>query len=71
MFIHPPTSGLQPARHSRPAGPGLAGQERAAGKQTRPISSFPSDLSAEGKAQLSLDVLLFILLGFPARRAGA
>lgn len=40
-------------------------------KQTQPISSSPSDLSAERKAKLSLEVLLFILLSFPARRAGA
>lgn len=48
-----------------------AGMLGVACKQTQPISSSPSDLSAQGKAKLSLDILLFILLGFPARRAGA
>lgn len=58
---------------AQPSCSGRLGTPKASCLQTKPqpIASSPADLSAEGKAKLSLDVLLFILLGFPDRQAGA
>lgn len=50
-----------------PSTAALACQERLVGKKSQPSSSSPSGLSAEGKAKLSLGILLFILLGFSSQ----
>jgi len=66
-FLH--GKGKNPTLLAQVTGESLKKELVFAKKQ--PFSSSLSDLSAEVKAQLSLDILLFILLGFPARRSGA